>query len=233
MAGSPKKRARRAAAQAAAAAGDPISPEFRRKAKRPGTDQTWEEWRESRTEQQQLVDVIVAAMSNGSWLPGVSGDKLAQERGIAPSRVASAAKEAGLALRALNAMSPEFKEACRNECLQTFRIIRAMAISKAAPGTNPNPAACLGVALNATRLFGLYTGVEPARSTEAPVEADPFAGWTDAEVEEFGETGRRPKRQLVALASSGRELKPDEVEDLEAEGRVILAEEAGLVRVSH
>ncbi len=102
-------------------------------------------------------------------------------------------------------------------------VIRAMALQGAAgprrPGPNAtaaehtayeaalrhhNPAASLGVALQATRLFGFYTGIEPAKKIEdvTPI-ADPFEGWTQDQIKDYAETGRRPRKALVEL-SAGR-----------------------------
>jgi len=206
MAGSPQKRQRRSEARKAidAAGGkvpDGVAEEFRAFARRDG-EQSWKEWQASRDVNAQRRDAIVRMMSEGRWLPGVSQEQLAEAWGVSPEVVHHRAQEAGRVLRALCTLTDEFKEEVLAEVLTTFRVIRTMAMQKATEKGNTNPAGSLGVALQATRLFGFYTGVEPAKKTEdVTPKQDPFEGWTPEEVRDFADTGRKPRRALVALST--------------------------------
>lgn len=226
MPGSPKKRARKAAKQGL----PPPEPAQTRR-------ETWAQHIAQRTENEQRRDHILGMMSRGQWLPGASEDALAERWNITPRAVKERAEEASKLMRMMCRATPEFQESVRAEVLQTFRVIRAMGMRAAAGPEHPGPdatpaqlsahaealrrhqpAPALAVALQATRLFGFYTGVEPAKKIEdvTPV-ADPFEGWTLEQKREFAETGKRPKRALAEL-SAGRYgiAGPPEVIEAEA-----------------
>jgi len=146
-----------------------------------------------RLEQEQM---ILTTMSQGRWVPGVTPLQLAKQWGVTQNVVVQLSRKASATLRSLSKMTPEFREEVLAECLQTFRTIRAFALSKASVPDERNPAPLLDVALRATRALGQYTGVEPdGRRDDDDKTHDPFSGWSRQEIEDYV-SGRKARRAL-------------------------------------
>jgi hypothetical protein len=205
MAGSPIKRARRAAAEAARkeaeARGIPLpqgmqakglAAKLRKDVKAAGEPIDYEAWDRSLTDVEKVVETICEFMMNGQWLGGASVMQLAREFKLGPETVRRYAAEANRLLRSRLRQDPELADGARYEVLQNFRIIRAMAMKQ-------QDAAGLGVALNANRALGFYLGVEPVKRLDVADVSDEMDSWSDTELEDFAKSGRRPRRALRAV----------------------------------
>jgi hypothetical protein len=162
---------------------------------RPGTHA---HWLQGLDEKERRIEEIAAKMQQGAWLSGVSDRALAKEWDCDPNTVRKYAAEASRQLRKLLRMDPESQKEALAQILQTFEVIRAKAMAKGDP-------AALRVALDATRAFGFYMGIEPAQKLETTERHDPFDGWTVQEKLAFANDGTKPKRALRRLA--GGELE--------------------------
>jgi hypothetical protein len=206
MAGTRKKRARRAAADAIPPPEPrPPSNGRARRAGResaapeptndPATELTFTQWRERLTRTELIVEEIIKLMSTGRYIPGFTHRDLAEKFDCSPDRILHLASEASRAVRRAVRHGVDFEEECRAECLTTFRAIRALAMAHATTPGARNVGSCLMAATHATRLFGFYTGIEPARKTEDVTPThDPFDGWTREEAEHYAATGEEPAR---------------------------------------
>lgn len=157
------------------------------------SEQTLDEWEQSLTPVERRIDVIVQKMQSGAWLAGVSERALAKEWDVSPITVRGLAAEANRKIRALLRDDPEAQKEARAAILQTFEVIRAKAMAKGDP-------ASLRVALDATRAYGFYLGIEPAKRLDVANRTDPFEGWTTDEKLAFSRDGRRPRRAVNQMA---------------------------------
>lgn len=151
-------------------------------------------------EKERRIEEIAAKMQSGAWLSGVSDRALAKEWDCDPNTVRKYAAEASRQLRKMLRMDPNAQKEALAQILQTFEVIRAKAMAK-------NSEQGLRVALDATRAFGFYMGIEPAQKLETTERHDPFAGWSVEEKLAFANDGTKPKRAMRRLAG---ELEPGE-----------------------
>jgi len=155
----------------------------------PGTHDAWEA---SLTELDRRVEEIVLKMQSGAWLTGVSDRALAREWNVAPDTVRKAAAEASRTVRRRLREDPKAQAEARAQILQTFEVIRAKAMAKGDP-------ASLRVALDATRAFGFYLGVEPAKKLDVTERRDPVEDWSVEEKLAYARDGTRPRRALEGV----------------------------------
>jgi hypothetical protein len=172
----------------------------------PPEQQSFTQYRDGMTLTEKRIDEIIDAMTGGRWVVGQTGRVLAEQWNVHPDYVGKLAAEASRHVRRLVEASPDFADECRAEVLTTFRTIRAVAMQKATdPKAKHNAAGNLMAALHATRMFGFYVGIEPAKKLEttqtAPRAGD---GWSREEMERFVVLGERPAR----LAEARAELPP-------------------------
>lgn len=160
-------------------------------------EQTLAEWEASLTPVELRIDIIVQKMQSGAWLAGVSERALAKEWDVSPITVRGLAAEANRKIRAMLRDDPEAQKEARAAILQTFEVIRAKAMAKGDP-------ASLRVALDATRAYGFYLGIEPAKRLDVANRTDPFEGWTTDEKLAFSRDGRRPRRAMNRVAETER-----------------------------
>ncbi len=158
----------------------------------PG-EQTHAEWESSLSPREKRVEEIAGKMMAGAWLTGVSEATLSAQWNLAPATVRHLAAEASRQVRARLRDDPVAKLEARALILQTFEIIRAKAMAKGDP-------ASLRVALDATRAYGFYFGIEPAKRVDVADRTDPFEGWTPEEKIAFASSGRRPRRSIARMA---------------------------------
>jgi hypothetical protein len=161
-------------------------PRKNRGAAEPGTHDAWQA---SLTEVDRRVEEIIHRMQSGAWLTGVSDGVLAREWNIAPATVRKAAAEASRLVRRRLREDPIAQAEARAQILQTFEVIRAKAMAK-------GDANSLRVALDATRAYGFYLGVEPAKKLDVTERHDPVEGWSVEEKIAYAEEGKRPRRAL-------------------------------------
>lgn len=159
-------------------------------------EQTFNQWESSLSPRERRIEDIIAKMMQGAWLTGVSDHALAKEWNLSPNTVRKMSAEASRAVRFRLRDDPQAKEEARAQLLQTFEIIRAKAMAK---GDSPG----LRVALDASRAFGFYLGIEPAKRLDVTERADPFEGWTTDEKLAYSRDGRRPRRALAQLGAEG------------------------------
>jgi hypothetical protein len=157
---------------------------------RPGSNAHY--WAEL-SEKERRIEEIAAKMQSGAWLSGVSDRALAEQWDCAPNTVRKFAAEASRLLRRQLRMDPEAQKEALAQILQTFEVIRAKAMAK-------NSEQGLRVALDATRAFGFYMGVEPAQKLAIKENTDPFEGWSVEEKLAFANDGTKPKRAMRRLA---------------------------------
>lgn len=160
--------------------------------------QTFAKWEASRTAREKRVDEIVALMSQGAWLAGVSTRKMAKAWDVNPAVVEQSAAEASRVLRRTLRDDDEFYQDVRCEVLQTFRVVRSVAMAIATSPTTPSSVrvGALGNALQATRLYGFYLGVEPVRGggdarKVSNVESE-LDDWTTEQLDHYARTGEKP-----------------------------------------
>lgn len=187
-----KTKIRRAASRKAARSGKP-----------PPTDaeaevevMTFQAWAKRRTVREVRVDEVVLRMSQGLWLPGVSSRAMAEKWNVTPSVVETVAAEASRVMRRMLRDDDEnFLADARVEVLQTFRAIRARALAMSTSmGTPPSvQVASLNVAMAATRLYGFYLGLEPAKGERKPVERENFDDWSTEDLDRYAATGKLPE----------------------------------------
>jgi hypothetical protein len=170
----------------------------RRKAPaKPATSEadTFTAWESALSPRERRIEDIVTRMSNGAWLSGVSDRVLAKEWNLSPNTIRKMAAEASRAVRFRLREDPEGKADARAALLQTFEVIRAKAMAK---GDAPS----LRVALDASRAYGFYFGIEPAKRLDVTERVDQFEGWTTDEKLAFSRDGRRPRRALAVLGQT-------------------------------
>lgn len=159
--------------------------------------QSYQAWAKKRSKREGYVDEVVQQMAHGSWLPGVSCRLLAERWDCTPALVESVAAEAARVIRrTLREDDETFLADARVEVLQTFRAIRARAIAMSGrPDFQPSAqVAALNVAMQATRLYGHYLGLEPEQGAARKVGTADFADWTTEELDAFANRGERPAR---------------------------------------
>ena len=156
---------------------------------------THDAWEASLTELDRRVEEIVLKMQSGAWLTGVSDRALAREWNVAPDTVRKAAAEASRTVRRRLREDPKAQAEARAQILQTFEVIRAKAMAKGDP-------ASLRVALDATRAFGFYLVVEPAKKLDVTERQDPVEGWSVEEKLAYARDGKRPRRALRRVGES-------------------------------
>lgn len=159
--------------------------------------QSYESWEAKLSPREKRVDEIVTRMSQGAWLAGVSTREMAKQWNVTPSVVEQAAAEASRVLRRTLREGPEFQADCQVEVLQTFRVIRQMSMGIASNQNVPPSArvAALSNALQSTRLYGFYLGIEPTKGMTgqtAEVTVSEFDGWTTEQLDHYARTGKKP-----------------------------------------
>lgn len=202
--GGKKKAAKKKVTKASTARGGALeqaAARRKRNRKKPSVTaivETFESFENSMTAREKRVDEIVGMMSQGRWLAGVSSRDKAKDWNVTPSVVEQAQAEAARVMRRMLRDGSEFMGDCKVECITTFRMVRQRAMMMAADKNAPESArvAALNSALAATRLFGLYLGVEPTRGDSSPVETtvSEFDGWTIKQLDHFSATGKRPAK---------------------------------------
>lgn len=209
MSGQPGKRARRSVADALPAERKPSNGRARKAGRTPAApaptlgpdEESFSAWQDKLSATDKIVEEIIMLMSTGRWIPGFSEKELAEKHNRSPDRIVHLAVEASRAVRRAVRAGDDFDEMCRAECLTTFRSIRAIAMAKATAQGATNVGTVLMAAIHATRMFGFYTGIEPARKTEdVTPNRDPFEGWTREELDHYAATGEEPRKQLTAGA---------------------------------
>jgi hypothetical protein len=155
-------------------------------------DDSFTQWESRLSPRERRIEDIVGKMMAGAWLSGVSDHTLAKEWNLSPNTVRKMAAEASRAVRFRLREDPGAKEDARAMLLQTFEVIRAKAMAK---GDAPS----LRVALDASRAFGFYLGIEPAKQLDVTQRKDDFAGWSTEEKIEYSQTGRKPRRAMSKM----------------------------------
>lgn len=154
------------------------------------------------TVREQRVERVLDLMCRGQWLTGVTDKLLAKEWGVTPDHARKISAEASRALRLRVRDDPEGQKEARAQILQIFDVIRTKAM---AAGDAQN----LRVALDATRAFGFYMGIEPVKRLELNDRRGetPIDQWTLEEKLAFASTGKRPERKtLRSLNGSGESM---------------------------
>lgn len=158
---------------------------------------------------EQRVERIFQLMSTGLWVRGRSHRLLMEEWGVSETVVKTAAAEAGRRMRSL---WREHEEELRTAFVAELADIRLRARSSVrrrqrkvwrrdpngerfldyedVEDPRPEFHAEITAVLAAAELMGLRV----QRVEISNPDADPFTGWTEAELEAFARTGRRPKR---------------------------------------
>lgn len=157
---------------------------------RPGSHEHY--W-QGLSDKERRIEEIAAKMQSGAWLSGVSDRSLAKDWDCDPNTVRKYAAEASRLIRRTLRQDPEAQKEALAQILQTFEVIRAKAMAK---GSEQG----LRVALDATRAFGFYMGIEPAKRLEVNERVDPFEGWSVEEKLAFANDGTKPKRAMRRLA---------------------------------
>lgn len=165
---------------------------------------TFEQWQSGLTQNERRLDDIVQKMLAGAWLPGVSDRAFAKEWAVTPGHVRRLSAEANRQIRKQLREDPEACAEAKAELLQTFRVIRAKGMLAAQTADNHGriDTGGLRVALEATKALGTYLGLEPPRRVQVS-ESDPFADWSDEQLERFADTGERPDRSAMARLNGG------------------------------
>jgi len=133
-------------------------------------------------------------MCRGQWLAGVSDRMLADEWRVTPDAVRKVSAEASRVLRRRLREDPEAQREARAQVLQLFEVIRTKALAK---GDAPS----LRVALDATRAYGFYMGIEPAKKLDVADRSTPLDDWTLEEKIAYAQTGKRPERRAFSALS--------------------------------
>lgn len=160
--------------------------------------QTYSRWESEMSVREKRVDEIARRMMQGAWLAGVSGRMMAKEWNVSPAVVEQASAEASRVLRRALREGPEFLADVQLEVIQTYRVIRQQALRLSGDKNFGDSArvAALGVALNATRLYGFYLGIEPDKNSPAgkveTVESE-FDNWSAEELDHYANTREKPK----------------------------------------
>ena len=163
----------------------------------PG-EQTRDDWQTGLSPREQRIEEIAGKMMAGAWLSGVSDDALSKQWNLSPNTIRKMSAEASRLVRARLRDDPVAKAEARAIVLQTFEVIRAKAMSN-------GDSASLRVALDATRAYGFYFGIEPAKRLDVAERADPFEGWTPEEKLAFASSGARPRRSVARMAGMASE----------------------------
>lgn len=166
---------------------------------------SYEQWEKGLTTAEQRVEDIVAKMQAGAWLTGVSERALAKEWDCDPNTVRHYAAEANRVVRRQLREDPEAKAEARAQLLQIFEVIRAKAMSL-------GDAQGLRVALDASRAYGHYLGIEPPKRLDVADRTDPLEGWSTEEKLAFARDGKKPHRALRRVMQ----------ENILAEGRAVV-----------
>jgi hypothetical protein len=172
---------------------------------------TFERWEGALTQREAHIEEIITKMQSGAWLTGVSDRTLAKEWNLDPATVRHYAAEASRAIRRRLRDTPEAKEEARAQVLQLFEVIRAKAMAN-------GDSSSLRVALEATRLYGYYLGLEPAKRLDVTERGDDFfAGWTTEEKLAFSRDGVQPTgrakralRSIITTEGNGVDDDPTE-----------------------
>lgn len=167
--------------------------------KPPAMEGEYLAWWNALSVTEKRVEEIVALMASGRYLSGVTNHHLARVWQRNPSYVLDLIHEAARVFRRYvrNLDGPRQDE-IKAEVIQTFQLIRARALQK----TDANN---LRVALDATRAYGFYCGVQPVAQVDlthrqgdgAPGEMD---DWTVDELEAYAQSGKRPRRALKEVS---------------------------------
>lgn len=166
----------------------------KRKPPKPPAPGSHDHWESQLSDMERRIDEIVSKMQAGAWLSGVSERALARDWNVAPDTVRKAAAEASRVIKRMLRDDPESQKEARAQILQTFEVIRAKAMAKGDPQS-------LRVALDATRAYGFYLGVEPAKKLDVTERTDPFEGWSVAEKLAYSRDGSKPRRAANAAAA--------------------------------
>lgn len=173
----------------------------------PPDPDSYDGWEGSLTPKEKRVEEIISKMMQGAWLMGVSDRALAKEWNVAPSTVRNYSAEASRVVRMRLRDDPKAQAEARAQLLQLFEVIRAKAMAKGDP-------ASLRVALDASRAYGFYLGIEPAKQLDVTQRQDPFHGWTTEEKLAFSRDGLRPRRAANAVMAgamkNGKAHDPDD-----------------------
>jgi hypothetical protein len=167
-----------------------VSARRKRPAKAKPAPGSLDQWESTLTEQEKRIEEIVAKMQAGAWLTGVSDRALSREWNVAPDTVRKQAAEASRIVRRRLREDPEAQKDARAQIIQTFEVIRAKAMAKGDP-------ASLRVALDATRAFGFYIGVEPVKRLDVTERHDPVEGWSVEEMIAYAREGKRPRQRAI------------------------------------
>lgn len=146
---------------------------------------------------EQRIEVCRKLIATGAWIPGVTIYSLMKQWGVSLSSVEQYASEASRQLRR-DMRKPEERARAIAESIGVFESIRAqMAAQK-----TPQAAA---VAIQAQRERDRYLGIAPAELVDVRhgMLRDEFDRWTDAELDEFGKGGPKPKRLVETNGANG------------------------------
>jgi hypothetical protein len=142
------------------------------------------------TPKEQRIEQVVDIMVNGRWVTGVTSKALARQWNTSRANVENMACEANRVIRRWMRETPEDKKAALARVLQSFeRIAKKLEAKDSERGLT-------GAAETIDR-FAEYSGLKPAKTLQVKDITDPFKGWTDEEIEHFGETGERPTRAIA------------------------------------
>jgi|SRR6188768_3922229 len=148
------------------------------------------------TPRERRVAEVIAMMSRGAWLSGVTDELLAKKWNCDPSNVRKIAAEANRVIRLRLRDDPKALQEARALLLQNIDTIRAKAMGN-------GDAQSLRVGLDALRAYGFYLGIEPAKKLDVTERHDPVQGWTVEEKLAYARDGRRPRRALKSQALDG------------------------------
>jgi hypothetical protein len=182
----PRKRKPAKAVPAAPAPAPPV--------KAKPEEPTFTEWEASLSERERRIEEIVGKMLSCAWLSGVSDQALAKEWNYAPNTIRKMAAEASRMLKYRVRSDDKMKDEARAELIQTFAVIRAKAFAN-------GDSHSLRVALDASRAYGFYLGIEPAKQVDVAHRTSPVEGWSPAEMLEYAQSGKRPARRALKRAA--------------------------------
>lgn len=149
--------------------------------------ETYRGWQNSLSEREKRIEEIFDHMMRGAWLTGVTEKHFAKRWRLSPNTIRKMSAEASRMVRKAIRTDPEAQADARAAMLQIFEVIRAKAMANGHPNG-------LRVALDATRAYGFYLGIEPAKRFDINPRVDEFEGWTPQEKLAYAETGRKPRR---------------------------------------
>ena len=155
--------------------------------------EAFEQWWDGLPISEQRLQTIMDMMATGRWLSNVSHKMLAHQWGLTPAAVASLAKEAARTIARVAAETPEQRDEILGEILRTFQLVRAKALGL-------GDANGLRVALEATKLYGQWLGMEPMPALPTR-SRDDLDNWTEEELKAFIAEGRDPNEDDVATES--------------------------------